>query len=197
MQTLCSKVQHHYVTFHNCAHGGERDKSTSLWVNDDSLDELALLCDRKHKHKPWTSTLHSGKVKFATSGEAAYPLLLCECIVNCIKRIALEMGAHAPDTLAEQAEGPTKDRLSRLVLGALPRGQKVKPLVNEFGSYLTVFADPQQPALWTLSCFSSQKAPELCRAGCLKGVIFRLLHHMMTGMFWVMLEVVKFWRKYT
>ena len=29
MRTLCEEQTHHYVTFHNCAHGGERDKSTS------------------------------------------------------------------------------------------------------------------------------------------------------------------------
>ena len=52
MQRLCQEQQHHYVTFHNCAHGGQRDKSTSLWVNDDWLDSLAILCDRQHKHKP-------------------------------------------------------------------------------------------------------------------------------------------------
>ena len=147
MQTLCSKQQHHYVTFHNCAHGGDRDKATSLWVNDDWLDELALMCDRKHKHKPWTSTLNGGHVKFATSSEAAYPWLLCERIINCVKRVALEMGAHAPETLAEQAEGPTKDKLTRIVLGALPRGHKVKPLVSEFGDYVQVLTDPQRPSL--------------------------------------------------
>eukprot|EP00435_Cladocopium_sp_Y103_P058116 s1087_g20.t1 len=118
MRTLCEQQSHHYVTFHNCAHGGERDKSTSLWVNDDWLDELALLCDGKHKHKPWTTTLQSGGVKFATSSEAAYPYTLCERIINCIKCVALQMGAHSPDTLADQAAGPTRDNLSRLVLGA-------------------------------------------------------------------------------
>jgi hypothetical protein len=49
--------------------------------------------------------------------------------------------------MAEQAEGPTSDSLSRVVLGALPRGHKVRPLVAEFGHYITVYADPQQPAL--------------------------------------------------
>jgi hypothetical protein len=34
MKLLCKEQEHHYVTFHGCAHGGSRDKSTSLWVND-------------------------------------------------------------------------------------------------------------------------------------------------------------------
>lgn len=54
---------------------------------------------------------------------------------------------HLKRYVAEQAEGPTSDSLSRVVLGALPRGHKVKPLVAEFGHYITVYVDPQQPAL--------------------------------------------------
>ena len=55
MQKLCKERPHHYVTFHNCAHGGDRDKSTSVWVNGDWLDSLGILCDRQHKHKPWAT----------------------------------------------------------------------------------------------------------------------------------------------
>ena len=56
------------------------------------------------------------------------------------------MGAVAPDTMADQAESATTNApLSRLVLGALPRGHKVKPLVAEFEDYVSVFTDPQRP----------------------------------------------------
>ena len=144
---LCDEQQHHYVTFHNCAHGGDRDKSTSLWVNDNWLDSLAILCDKRHSHKPWTTKLTGGGIKFATAEEAAYPILLCERIVHCFREKALQLGAVAPDTMAEQAESATTNTpLSRLVLGALPRGHKVKPLVAEFVDYISVFTDPQRPA---------------------------------------------------
>ena len=146
MRTLCEEQQHHYVTFHNCAHGGDRDKSTSLWVNHNWLDSLGILCDKRHSHKPWTTKLIGGGVKFATAEEAAYPVLLCERIVHCLREKALQLGAFAPDTIAEQAESTTNTQLSRLVLGALPRGHKVKPLVAEYGHYLAVFNDPQRPA---------------------------------------------------
>ena len=76
MQRLCNEHEHHYVTFHNCAHGGDRDKSTSLWVNDSWLDSLALLCDKKHQHKPWTTTMKNGNVRFATAEEAASHIAL-------------------------------------------------------------------------------------------------------------------------
>ena len=147
MQLLRAQQQHHFVTFHNCAHGGDRDKANSLWVNDDWLDELAILRSRQHKHKPWTAKLENGGFKFSTSEETAYPHLLFDRVVTCLKRVALQQGAHLPDTILEQAEGPAREKLSRIILGALPRGHKVKPLVAEFGTYLTVFADPQQPSL--------------------------------------------------
>eukprot|EP00435_Cladocopium_sp_Y103_P041856 s106_g11.t1 len=144
---LCEEQQHHFVDFHTCAHGGDRDKATSLWVNDDWLDELSLFCDGKHKHKPWTTQIRGGGLKFSTKEEAAYPFLLCERIINCLKGIALQLGAHSPENMQQQALGPTRDRLSRLVLGALPRGHKVRPLVSEYGHYNTVYVDPQQPSL--------------------------------------------------
>ena len=88
-----------------------------------------------------------GGIKFATAEEAAYPILLCERIVHCFREKALQLGAVAPDTMADQAESATTNApLSRLVLGALPRGHKVKPLVAEFGDYISVFTDPQRPA---------------------------------------------------
>ena len=145
MVKLCRERAHHYVTFHNCAHGGDRDKSTSLWVNGSWLDSLAMLCDGKHQHKPWTTKLENGAIKFATAEEAAYPILLCERIVHCLRDQALQMGASSPQTIAEQTEQPASSHLSRLVLGALPRGHRLKPLVAEYGHYVTFFADPQRP----------------------------------------------------
>ena len=126
MQQLCDEQVHHYVTFHNCAHGGDRDKATSLWVNDTWLDELAILCDRKHAHKPWTTTMKTGGLKFATSEEAAYPHLLCDRIVNCLKRAALKFGAQAPQTMAQQAETASSEKLSRIVLGSFTTGTQTK-----------------------------------------------------------------------
>ena len=67
--------------------------------------------------------------------------------MHCFREKALQLGAVAPDTMADQAESATTNApLSRLVLGALPRGHKVKPLVAEFWDYISVFTDPQRPA---------------------------------------------------
>lgn len=42
MQELCSSGPSHaeFVSFHDCCHGGDRDKLTSLWVNKDWLHPL-------------------------------------------------------------------------------------------------------------------------------------------------------------
>ena len=157
MRKLCDEQRHHYVTFHNCAHGGGRDKSTSLWVNDNWLDSLAILCDKRHSHKPWTTKLTGGGIKFATAEEAAYPILMCERIVHCFRDKALQLGAVALDTMADQAESATTN--SRLVLGALPRGHKVKPLVAEFGTTFQFLQTRSALQIWKSSLAPFQKAP--------------------------------------
>ena len=40
IKQLQQEVTHHLVSFHNCCHGGERDKLTSILVNNDWLDGL-------------------------------------------------------------------------------------------------------------------------------------------------------------
>ena len=47
MQQAC---RGHFVSFHNCCHGGDRDKLTSLWVTDVWLDDMEARCDKKHTH---------------------------------------------------------------------------------------------------------------------------------------------------
>ena len=40
----------------------------------------------------------------------------------------------------QQAEQPS---LHRIILDALPRGKKFKPLVSEYGAYITILHDPR------------------------------------------------------
>lgn len=122
MRKLYEEQQHHDVTFHNCAHSGDRDKSTSLWVNENWLDSLAILCDKRHSHKPWTTKLVGGGIKIATVEEAAYSILLCERIVHCFREKALELGAVAPDTMAEQAVAATTNAPLQAGFGSAAEG---------------------------------------------------------------------------
>ena len=69
-----------FVTFHNCAHGGARDKLTSFATNVSWFSSLELHCDGQHTHAPWTPTIVAGKFHYPTHTEAAYPETSC---FNC------------------------------------------------------------------------------------------------------------------
>ena len=125
-----------FINFHNCAHGGTRDKKTCFVTNVDWFDSLELYCNKQHAHAPWTPTIVDNRVIFPTHAEAAYPLVLCNRIASLLKHELLKMGALEVTDLTQQVQSNTKS-LNRVVLGALPRGKHVKPLVSEFGAYIT------------------------------------------------------------
>ena len=144
MQDIIAEFGNNFVTFHNCCHGGFRDKLTSIWVNDDWIQALEARCDNSHPHKSWKVTISKTSVHFPTSDEAAYPQVLCERIVECVKQKVVSMGAIIPTTLEEQVHQPDADAAGRISLGSLPRGAKVRPLVAEFGSFVAAAAPSQQ-----------------------------------------------------
>ena len=143
IKQLQQEMTYHIVSFHNCCHGGERDKLTSILVNNNWLDGLEGRCDRRHQHKPWVPTVQNNKLQFATGEEAAYPWLLCERIIHAIKFAIEQQGAIHHETLEQQFSDFNQSTTQRLVLGALPRGMKLKPLVAEFIDYTYVIANPQ------------------------------------------------------
>ena len=136
------------VTFHNCCHGGSRDKLTAVWVNENWIDSLEARCDGSHSHKSWKVTMSKKQVHFSTSEEAAYPPVLCQRIVECVKQKAIHFGAVFSSTLSEQLQQPDADAAGRMALGALPRGAKVKPLVAEFGRFIAVVHPRNKPTKW-------------------------------------------------
>ena len=132
----------HFVTFHNCAHGGTRDKLTSFATNVSWFQSLALKCDGQHTHAPWTPTVVAGQVHYPTHTEAAYPETLCQRIASIVYQHVLQLGAVETATLDEHVKMQGKS-LNRVVMGALPRGKHVKPLVSEFGEYINFIGPPQ------------------------------------------------------
>ena len=107
-----------------------------------------------HGHPPF-----NGKVHDPTHSEAAYPELLCERMASLVLAIVLAAGAVVTDDVSKHAHLHGKT-LNRVVLGALPRGKHVKPLVSEFGTYINVVINAQcdnqlQPFLATLPKGSS------------------------------------------
>lgn len=129
MENIIEEFGSKYVTFHNCCHGGCRDKLTAVWVKDDWLDYLEARCDKFHEHKSWKVTISKQKVHFPTAEEAAYPTVLCQRIVDCVKQKVVQFGATFSTTLGEQIDQSDADVAGRIALGALPRGAKIRPLV--------------------------------------------------------------------
>ena len=143
--TLLNKAvaNHSWVSFHNCCHGGDRDKLTSLWVNKPWLDNLEARCDGQHSHKSWTPSKTLGNVNYPTAEEASYPTILCARIISLISDQAEKMGVLVQDNLHQQMHDDLDTATNRIVLGCLPRGNKVKPLVAEFDHYVLALCNPQ------------------------------------------------------
>ena len=134
-----------FIHFHNCAHGGTRDKKTCFVTNVDWFDSLAFFCNKQHAHAPWTPTVTNGRVSFPTHTEAAYPEILCDRIASLVEAEMLRQGAIEVEDLQQQVKHQSKST-NRVVIGALPRGKQVKPLVSEFGDYLNVVHSVQSDA---------------------------------------------------
>jgi hypothetical protein len=73
--------------FHNCMHGGSRDKLTKLRHNVPALQALSKRCDRSHAHEPWGALRSGAGWSFATAQETAYPHLLCERIAHILASV--------------------------------------------------------------------------------------------------------------
>ena len=165
---LSAERAHQEVLFHNCAHGGDRDKLTKLWVNNDWLNSLALLCDRQHQHAGWKPKLLNGQPRYATAEEAAYPWLLCRRIVDLVILQAVQCNATNAQDISHDPD--PSDSLGRVVLGALPRGLKAKPLVAEYGHSICAVIPAQhedhlQPFLQTLPKGSKVLTRRLVKRG--------------------------------
>ena len=131
----------HHVSFHNCMHGGKRNKLTKWWATKDTYNSLHLLCDNSHVHAKWNPTPVGKNLKFPTADEAAYPLLLCKRVMALVLDYAIKLGAQNPDTL--QTQLPVSHATShRWILDMLPKGKKLKPLVSEFQGYKQFLNQP-------------------------------------------------------
>ena len=127
------------VIFDSCCHGGARKKSTKFWCTDTWFNSLAAACpgNGQHFHKSWTPTVVAGRVQYPTAEEAAYPELLCQRLAESFRDALLRLGAIDVETM-EQQQQVEQPSMHRILMDALPRGKKYKPLVSEYGSYITV-----------------------------------------------------------
>ena len=136
----------HFSIFHHCMHGGKRDKQTAWWswnprnAEKDMFQSLALQCDGNHKHEPWQpyKDVH-GQTVFPTKEEAAYPQLLCDRVACILKDEALQCNFSFSEDLHQQVS-EVPNVASRQLFTTQPRGQRLRPLVSEYGRYVALLA---------------------------------------------------------
>ncbi|CAE7510495.1 unnamed protein product [Symbiodinium necroappetens] len=87
-----------------------------------------------------------GHIRKRTRHDVELPPLFVERAVSCIIAYAHEQGATVALHLRDQLLLPCP-AASRLVLGALPRSQVLRPLMPEFGRYVKVLCRPSGDAL--------------------------------------------------
>ena len=150
---LASVAKGHFVKFHNCCHGGARPKLTAFWPT--GLTALQFFATAPMFINLWRPLIKDRHLHFVTGEEAAYPPLLCQRIVSATLQ---NLCAADPfqDTFWTQAQAGDA-AVHRVILGKQPRGNKLKPLVAEFGCYKScVF--PARDVTFLDSCI--QKCPK-------------------------------------
>ena len=136
----------HFSYFDHCMHGGKRDKRTAWWSwnprrpSDDLFSSLQLDCNKSHAHAPWRPYKDAkGQTIFPTAEEAAYPQLLCDRIASILKSEAESFGFVFFDDLHGQLK-EVNNAAARQLFTTQPRGQKLRPLVSEYGYYVPLLA---------------------------------------------------------
>ena len=126
------QIMPHDVIFDSCTHGGHRAKATLLRGN--TLRDQVLSGSPAQKlyaqGARWPDQFSDQR-----GGSISSSVMSPHCRV-----FGLPEAPRAAGTLAKAMMQP-ETALSRMVLGALPRGKKAKPLVQEFGSYIALFTN--------------------------------------------------------
>eukprot|EP00435_Cladocopium_sp_Y103_P011282 s3229_g2.t3 len=142
---LMQQIQGHSTVLQHCMHGGKRDKKSKFWSfnprNPDHnlLQSMGLLCDGSHTHQSWKPRWVDGKLVFPTAEEAAYPELLCKRLASIYLDEARARGLAPVQTLRQQLQvHETVGKRNIFTMQA--RGNKLKPLVTEWGSECKVIA---------------------------------------------------------
>ena len=143
IRKLLQQVGGHMTTFDSCMHGGLRDKSTGWWSSNprcpdkNLFESLAMRCDNSHKHASWKPYKLNGLLQFPTAQEAAYPQVLCDRVAHVLLEEAKRCNLFVPQNLQEQLESNV-NVAKRQLFANQPRGQRLRPLVSEFGHYATM-----------------------------------------------------------
>jgi hypothetical protein len=127
------------IFFQHCMHGGTRDKWTRLRCSPShAYQSLALVCDRSHTHEQWGP---SGRGKFFTADEAAFPDVLCSRIANIVCKLVppcvFECAASVSHvTVSVDTSQPASStpavQAHRIAAGTQPRGNASPAVIPEY-----------------------------------------------------------------
>ena len=128
---MVQQINFDAFSFHTCMFAAKRKKDTAIWTSVPQLRAyLERKCDNAHQHLPWGRT----EKGFATAEECAYNDSLCASWAEAITAFALSRNFVAPPlTIADvQVETHSVTHVNKAILGCLPRGRKLVPLMSEF-----------------------------------------------------------------
>ena len=124
--------EHYGLQFHTCMFGPPRKKQTALWTNIIELKQLSRVCDDSHDHSPWGLTPDG---RFATADECAYNPELCAHRAQIIHEYAVRRGISPAPSSFEDGQADhlhVANTANKAILGGLPRGNKLPPLLTGF-----------------------------------------------------------------
>ena len=146
IKTLLQKHLGHETVFHNCMHGGTRDKLSKFWSfnprdpKTNLLESLSMKCDGQHQHESWKPRQINGKLIFPTKEEAAYPVILCDRLASIFLKEAEDRGFKIQTSLADQTAHDLNIG-KRHLFSSQTRTKKLHQPVSEFGDIVD-FAVP-------------------------------------------------------
>ena len=110
--------------------GGQRRKRTRISHCIPTFQHLGILCDQNHSHLAWGQT----KGGWATSEETAYPLGLCNAMVQQFLQHMKLCNVILPPLSLTDVTTHDDVAFARAFGGKQPRGKRIPPLVAEFKS---------------------------------------------------------------
>ena len=129
---MVQQLQHFDAfSFHTCMFAARRKKDTAIWTSVPQLRAyLERKCDGSHQHLQWGRT----EKGFATAEECAYNDNLCASWAEAITAFALTRNYVAPPATIQDVQQATHSvaHINKAILGCLPRGRKLVPLMSEF-----------------------------------------------------------------
>ena len=122
----------YFTTFHSCAYGGARYKSTSFLTNHAAFLSFCRQCDGLHDHLGWGFDVETQQ--FSTALEAEYPKQLCEEYARTLLDMAREINMDVtPHPKAEDKLHPQKQQ----------PGRAVPPLIPEYERVVSILLDTE------------------------------------------------------